>query len=84
MANLGVALVGEENGRRVASRDEQDWRREELDGGEVPVREGRRGGAREVQWVTRKLARGCSGRRMAGGVLPTVTRGGGGRAWPRR
>jgi hypothetical protein len=58
MANLGVALVGEENGRRVASRGEQDRRREELDGGEVPVREGRRGGAGEVQWVTRKLARG--------------------------
>jgi hypothetical protein len=26
MANLGVALVGEENGRRVASRGEQDRR----------------------------------------------------------
>jgi hypothetical protein len=25
------------------------------------------------------LPGGCSGRRMAGGVLPTVTRGGGGR-----
>jgi hypothetical protein len=58
MANLGVALVGEENGRRVASRGEQDRRREELDGGEVPVWEGRRGGTREVQWVTKKLARG--------------------------
>jgi hypothetical protein len=35
MVNLGVALVGEENWRRVASRGEQDRRREELDGGEV-------------------------------------------------
>jgi hypothetical protein len=32
----------------------------------------------EVSWVTKKLARGCSGRRMAGGILPTVTRGDGG------
>jgi hypothetical protein len=58
MANLGVTLVGEENGRRVASRSEQDRRRKELDGGEVPVREGRRDGTGEVQWVTKKLARG--------------------------
>jgi hypothetical protein len=58
MANLGVALVGEENGRRVASRGKQNGGEEELDSGEVPVREGRRGGAEEVQWVARKLARG--------------------------
>jgi hypothetical protein len=45
MANLGVALVGEGNGRRVVSHGEQDQRREELDGG-------------EVSWVTKKLARG--------------------------
>jgi hypothetical protein len=44
-ANLGVALVVENNGRKVNSRDEQHWRREELDGDEVP-------------WVTKKLARG--------------------------
>jgi hypothetical protein len=37
-------LVVEENGRKVNSRGEQDWRREELDGDEVP-------------WVTKKLAR---------------------------
>jgi hypothetical protein len=36
----------------------QNGVKEELDGGEVPVREGRRGGAGEVQWVARKLARG--------------------------
>jgi hypothetical protein len=29
--------------------------------------------------VTKKLARGCSGWRMAGGILPAVTHGGGGR-----
>jgi hypothetical protein len=44
-ANLGVALVVENNGRKVNSHDEQDWQREELDGDEVP-------------WVTKKLARG--------------------------
>jgi hypothetical protein len=38
-------LVVEENRRKVNSRGEQDRRREELDGGEVP-------------WVTKKLARG--------------------------
>jgi hypothetical protein len=38
MANLGVALVGEENRRRVASRGKQDQRREELDGECVLVR----------------------------------------------
>jgi hypothetical protein len=58
MANLGVDLVGEENGWRVASRGKQNGSEEELNGGEVPVREGRRGEAREVQWVARKLARG--------------------------
>jgi hypothetical protein len=51
MANLGVALVGEENGRRVASRGKQN-------GDEVSVWEGQRGGTGEVQWVARKLARG--------------------------
>jgi hypothetical protein len=51
-----------------------------LDGGEVLVREGRRGGTEEVQRVTKKLAEGksCSGRRMAEGVVPAVTRGGSG------
>jgi hypothetical protein len=58
MANLGEALVGEENGRRVASCGKQNGGEEELDGGEVSVREGRRGRAGEVQWVARKLARG--------------------------
>jgi hypothetical protein len=38
MANLGVALVGEENERRVASRGEQDRRPGELDGECVLVR----------------------------------------------
>jgi hypothetical protein len=38
-------LIVEENGWKVNSRGEQAWRREELDGGEVP-------------WVTKKLARG--------------------------
>jgi hypothetical protein len=42
-----------------------------LDGGEVP-------------WVTKKLARGRSGWRMAGGILPTVIRGDGGWLLPRR
>jgi hypothetical protein len=58
MANLGVALVGEENGRRVASLGKQNGGEEELDGGEVPVEEWRRGGAGEVHWVARKLAMG--------------------------
>jgi hypothetical protein len=48
----------EENGRKVNSHGEQDRRREELDGGEVPVWEGRRGGTGEVHQVTKKLARG--------------------------
>jgi hypothetical protein len=43
MANLGVALVGEENGRRVASRGKQNGGEEELDGECVPVR--KNGGA---------------------------------------
>jgi hypothetical protein len=38
-------LVVEENGWKVNSHSEQDRRREELDGDEVP-------------WVTKKLARG--------------------------
>jgi hypothetical protein len=37
-------LVVEKNRQKVNSRDEQDWRREELDGDKVP-------------WVTKKLAR---------------------------
>jgi hypothetical protein len=48
----------EENGWKVNSRSEQDRRQEKLDGGEVPVREGRRGGTEEVRRVTKKLARG--------------------------
>jgi hypothetical protein len=48
MANLGVALVGEENRQRVASRGKQNGGEEGLDGGEVPVREGRLGGAGEI------------------------------------
>jgi hypothetical protein len=58
MANLGVALVEEENGRRVASCSKQNGGEEKLDGGEVPVRERWRGGAGEIQWMARKLARG--------------------------
>jgi hypothetical protein len=55
-------LVVEENGRKVNSRAEQDRRREVFDGGEVP-------------WVMKKLAGDCSGWRMAGEILPAVTRG---------
>jgi hypothetical protein len=40
----------------VNSRGEQDRRREELDGSEVPVWEGQRGGTGEVQRVMKKLA----------------------------
>jgi hypothetical protein len=51
-------LVVEENGRKVNSRGEQDWRQGKLDGGEVPVLEGWQGGTEEVHRMTKKLARG--------------------------
>jgi hypothetical protein len=50
MANFGVALVGEENGRRVAFP-----RRAGL---AVRGTRRQRGGTGEVQWVTKKLATG--------------------------
>jgi hypothetical protein len=55
-----------------------------LDGGEGPIREGRRGGTGEVHRVTKKLAgEGCCGRRMAGGVFLMVTHGDGSWLLPR-
>jgi hypothetical protein len=49
-----------------------------LDGNEVPVREGWRGGTGEVHRVMKKLVGDCSGWRMAGGVFLRVTGGDGG------
>jgi hypothetical protein len=52
----------EKNEWKVNSRGEQDRRREKLDDDEIP-------------WVTKKFAGNCSGWRMTGGILLTVTRG---------
>jgi hypothetical protein len=54
MANLGVAFVGEENERRVASRGEQDRWREELNGGDVPAC----WGSKRLGEVVQELPRG--------------------------
>jgi hypothetical protein len=55
-------LVIEKNEWKVNSRGEQDRRREKLDDDKIP-------------WVTKKFAGNCSGWRMTGGILLTVTRG---------
>jgi hypothetical protein len=56
-------LVVEKNRQKVNSRDEKNWRREELDGD-------------EILWVTKKLAgKGCRGWKMAEGVVSMVIRG---------
>jgi hypothetical protein len=62
-ANLGVALVMEENMRKVNSRGEQDRRREKLDDD-------------EISWMTKKfVGKGCRGWKMVEGVIPVVTCG---------
>jgi hypothetical protein len=53
----------EENTRKVNSRGEQGWRREVLDGDEIP-------------WVTKKfVGEGCRRWKTTEGVVFVVTRG---------
>jgi hypothetical protein len=56
-------LVVEKNRRNVNFRGEQDWRREVLDGDEIP-------------WVTKKFVEeGCRGWKMAEELVSVVTHG---------
>jgi hypothetical protein len=53
----------EKNRRKVIFRGEQDWRGEKFDGDEIP-------------WLMKKFAEnGCSGWKMAEGVVSVVTHG---------
>jgi hypothetical protein len=79
MANLAVALVGEKNGRRGLPAASRTAARRSSTAARFRCGKGGEVGPERFSGWRESLPGGCSGRRMAGGVLPTVTRGGGGR-----